>query len=174
MKTQTPQPTIDKVKELSKCPASRALAKCYCQFKALEDAIRPEIEQIQNECADFWKLQPSEERDKIDASKTWHNGSHLTWKGLFLANDEDFKLLLKDYYTRYTAAGFKTESPDHCPLLVAENRTRTAKWTFINHCQKAMNMPEIPFKFQESFFDLNLRLIISSLNAKMLKDFKTI
>lgn len=173
MNTQTPPPTIDEVKELSKCPVSRALATCYCQFKALEDAIRSEIEPIQNECADFWKLQPSEECERIDASKTWHNGKYLTWKGLFLASQEDFKLLLKDYHTRYTAAGFKTESPDHCPLLVAESRTRAAKWAFIEHCQTALNMPEIPFKFQDSFFELNLKLIISSLNDKELKEFKT-
>ncbi len=97
-----------------------------------EETIRPQIEAIQQKLINFWKFEPAPMWKERTAE-----GQPTTitqWKHAYLIDDADAKILYDEYDIEIKKAGY-TVKPRYCPLLIAEDNTRTAKKLLIEEAQ---------------------------------------
>lgn len=94
-----------------------------------EDSVRPIVEGYKRKIL-------AEERYHV--AEEWHERRGVDFaeeitdpKHSWLMEDNDFQHYLRRCREEQAKAGLKTKSPDHCPLLVAENTTIVAEHVLI-------------------------------------------
>ena len=112
-------------------PPADIVAAAESVFMAMthESFIRPIVEEYQKKILEY---------EKYPIAEKWQERRGATWEDYikdpdkaYLMEDNDFKHFLKRCREEQAKAKLKTDSPDFCPLLVAEHLTLTAKQLLI-------------------------------------------
>ena len=77
----------------------------------------------------------------------------------YLMEDCDFQAYLSRTREEQAKAGLHTDSPDHCPLLVAEHLQVKAEWAVIEAMEPVTHITEVYGKHRDKLIDLSLRLL---------------
>lgn len=79
----------------------------------------------------------------------------------YLLSENDFRTYMHETREQQKAAGLKTDSPDHCPLLVAENLQRQAEWCLFDTMEPLTSIKgrDLYGDNREKYLDLTLRLL---------------
>jgi hypothetical protein len=105
-------------------------AKMVFECMAIAETIRPIVEGYQKEILAYEKYPYSDKaaaRREKDACDWIDNPDHT-----YLMSDNDFAHYMKRTREEQDKAGLKTESPEHCPLLVADHNVVLAKNVLID------------------------------------------
>ena len=110
--------------DLSKFTPNDNQIKCARNlFTALahRDLVVPIVEGYQREILARNKWKPDTRWAEIGHGRNWTDEPILDPKRAYLMNDADFKAYLAECRTAQAAAKLITETPEHCPKLVAED-----------------------------------------------------
>jgi hypothetical protein len=113
-----------KKKEFKPTTAMVKAAEAVFMTKAYADMIRPIVRGYQQEILDYEKYEYDEKQfeRRGKTPKDWIKKPGDT----YLMRDNDFQHYLKRCRQEQEKAGLKTDSPEQCPLLVAEDQERKA------------------------------------------------
>jgi hypothetical protein len=121
-----------KLKAIFHKPPADIVAAAESVFMAMthESMVQPIVEGYQKKILEY---------EKYPVAEKWHKHRGVTWEDYikdpdkaYLMQDGDFKHFLKRCREEQAKAKLKTDTPEQCPLLVAENLTRMAKQLLID------------------------------------------
>jgi len=104
----------------------------YIAAKAKTETVRPLVESLKSEVLSTFDFQYSEEWNDISTGKI------TKISDVYMMSDEDFTIYADLMHAAYLTAGFEV-SPDHCPLLMAENEERKAGIAMVNAAKYITN-----------------------------------
>lgn len=159
--TTTPQNaplSANTLKELQQDKTAITYMKAVFLAMANTLTVKEFLEPVQNEILNLYKFQPKN-MDDVKGCTTWYSNGQLTYKGLFLASDEDFNLYLKEYKSRFTQLGFKVKSEGNCPILEAESLERIATHHAVEYIAPKMNIDSDKLFYSLSNYKQFLELI---------------
>lgn len=119
--------------ELFKNPSQDLIARAETLFVAMafEACVREVVEPYQLKILEEEKYSYSEQWPRDNDWDDYVKELDHTW----LMDDDDLKHYLKRCNEEQEKVGLKTETPEQCPLLVAEDLTRIAKQSLIEGLQ---------------------------------------
>ena len=140
--------------------------------RVFADTIRPVVRGYQQEILDKEKYSVKEEfQERRGVSfKEWIE----TPEQSYLMDDDDFQHYLKRSREEQAKAGLKTESPDHCPLLVADHLTIQAEKVLIDVMEPVTGLTydtlmcsKDCLENRDKFLELTLRLLVPYCDLKI-------
>ena len=171
MKAQTAKTHKKKIK-ITEPMAAAALAVVMC--KAAVETIRPIVRGYQQKILDY---------EMYDIDSKWIKRGLKTEKGwvtrpedTYLMEDSEFKHYLKRCREEQAKANLKTDKPEHCPLLVAENRLIDAERLLIDVMQPItlisfydVMTSKDALKHKAELVEITLRLLVNTPEFKKVK-----
>jgi hypothetical protein len=148
-------------KELEKAitPDMIAVAQALFSCMAIVETIKPIVEGYQKKIL---------EEEKYSYAEKWHNRrdiTHADWikdpNNTYLMNDQDFQHFMKRTRQEQARAGLKTESPEFCPLLVAEHNVIKAQNLLIDVMEPVTGIKRddiMVMEHRRQYIDITLRL----------------
>ena len=115
---QVTQMTGEDKKNFKPTPEMIMAAETVFLAMAFTETIRPVVVGYQTKVLEKHKFLYTRKEDGDYVKTSEHT---------YLMKETDFKIYLEECNKEQELAGLKTETPDHCPLLVAENEQRKAE-----------------------------------------------
>jgi hypothetical protein len=133
----------------------RAAENCFAAM-AFTELIRPIVEAYQRKVL-------AELRAPM--AKKWTDDSRIKGHTIlepdhtYLMEDADFQTYLTRTREEQAKAGLHTDSPEFCPLLVAEHIQVLAEWALIEAMEPVTHITEVYGKNRDKLLDLTLRFL---------------
>jgi len=139
-----------------------SLAKTVFKTMAFVQTIRPIVEGYQREILEAEKYPYADKhitRGRVNCSNYVSDP-----KQDYQMSDANFKLYMAQCRTKQAKAGLKTDHPDFCPLLVAEELQRKAENCFVNALEEFTDLSHntlicAGLEIYREYLDLNLKLM---------------
>lgn len=151
--------TVDALKQITTDPNCIKVVNALFEAIAYAETVRAIIEPKEQEVVDFFKFKVKEEiRIKWDIETEIID----TPDKMYLAEKADYELYWKEMNKFHNDSGFRKKSPDHCPLLEAEELVRCIKiqvcdflepYLKINYSHISGSLPRF-----KQYFDLVMHL----------------
>ena len=144
--TKNFEPSPEMIRAAENCFAAMAYTKT---IRPIVDAYQRRIlAEMQAPLAEKWK-ERGRHTDEIIL-----NPDHT-----YLMEDADFQTYLARCREEQARAGLHTESPDHCPLLVAQHLQVKAEWVLIEAMEPITHIAEVSGDHRKRLLDLTLRFL---------------
>ena len=116
--------TVEILKQITADPDCVKVVNALFEAIAYTETVRAIIEPKEQEVINFFKFKVKQEY--IDR---WPDDNIIidSASRMYLADKEDFQIFWKEMDKFHNESGFKKKSPDHCPLLEAEELVRLVK-----------------------------------------------
>lgn len=155
MDTKNFKPTNDMIKN------AELVFLCMAEVETIKPIVKGYQKKVlakhNFKCASEWR--------KEEGLKTILDPKHD-----YLLSEEDFKIYLQDCRIEQEKAGLKTDSPEHCPLLVAEDNLRKSENDLITSFEliTGLKLNDVNRRLdtRKNFIDLTLKLMSQYVDSK--------
>ena len=155
--------TTEQVTEMVNDPNNIKLMQTLFEAIAYTETIRDIIEPKQQQIVDFYKFKVG--KQWVDTCDFDIITNH---KHMYLADDEDFNIYLKEMSNFYKQKGLKIQREGNCPLLEAESLVRDIKKqiadTFEPYFGFGYDRIAMNLERYRKYFDLLMTMFASKIN----------
>ncbi|NQU52162.1 MAG: hypothetical protein HQ522_06440 [Bacteroidetes bacterium] len=157
--------TFETLKKMTADPDCIKVVNALFEAVAYTETVSDIIEPKEQEVVSFYQFKVAQknlerwpEDDKIIDSPS----------RMYLSDDEDFEIYLKEMNKFHNEMGFKNKSPDNCPLLEAESLVRTVRIQVCNFLE-----PYIQIKYSDisgtlkgykAYYDLIMKIFAQAVS----------
>lgn len=158
-------------KEFTPSEDMKSAARGCFLAMAYTGTVRPIVEGYQHDILSEYQFRTDVEQ--YDGKRVYPDKVVLNPDHTYMLTEDDFAFYLAECRTAQSAAGLKTESRDHCPLLVAESIQRDAEHLLIDAMEPltGINFNTILgsrnfIDHLKKYIDLSLKLLAPFVDAK--------
>lgn len=145
-------------------------AERVCKAMAYKDTIKPIVRKYQKAVL---------EKYQFHIDKIWIENYNkadrivLEPEDDYLLNDNDFKIVLKEWNKERKKVGLHIDNEEYCPLLIAEDLLNKAEKLLLDEMEYITGMKAEDFTYNNEIYnkavDLTLKLLVPFIDKEKLK-----